>query len=128
MAYARLLAVFAALGFALTGCTRPPARLSAVPSIAGDWRAASGGMVLDVSLGVRGTYVDGQGELHNPLGRNSYWLLTGEYNPPRIVLRFVSHDRVLGRYVGYLDAAGIMRGVLSDLGIPGDSLFFFRVH
>jgi hypothetical protein len=82
-------------------------------------------MALDLSLSVRGSYVNGHGELRNPLGRNSYWLVTGEYRPPVITLRFVSHDRVLGRYVGHFDADGTMHGVLFDLGLPGDSLVFY---
>jgi hypothetical protein len=85
-------------------------------------------MALDVTLSVHGTYVNGHGKLRNPLGHDSYWVVTGEYKPPLVTLRFVSHDRVLGRYVGRLDADGRMHGVLFDLGIPGDSLVFFRLH
>jgi len=84
-------------------------------------------MALDIALNERGGYVSGHGELRNPRGRDSYWVLTGEYTPPAIVLRFVSHDRVLGRYVGHLDADGTMHGALFDLGLPSDSLVFFRI-
>jgi len=118
----------AALAVPLAGCARAPAPVTAAPSIAGDWRAGSGGMALDVTLSVRSGYVSGHAQLHNPRGRDSYWVVTGEYDPPKINLRFVSHDRVLGRYVGHLDADGTMHGVLFDLGLPGDSLVFFPTH
>jgi hypothetical protein len=40
----------------------------------------------------------------------------------------VSHDQVLGRYVGHLEADGTIHGVMFDLGLPGDSLVFFQLH
>ena len=126
MSPARALALIAVLGLPLAGCARAPAPLTAAPPIAGDWRAGSGGLALDVTLRVRGGFVSGYGELRNPRGQNSHWVVTGEYAPPTITLRFVSRDRVLGRYVGHLDADGTMHGVLFDLGLPSDSLVFFR--
>jgi hypothetical protein len=126
MVHARGVALFALLGLQLSSCARAPAPLSAASALAGDWRAGSGGLALDVTLRARGGFVSGYGELRNPRGQNSHWVVTGEYAPPTITLRFISHDRVLGRYVGHLDPDGTMHGVLFDLGLPGDSLVFFR--
>jgi len=126
MVHARGVAFVGLLGLVLSGCARAPAPLSAASAIAGNWRAGSGGLALDVTLRAHGGFVSGYGELHNPRGQDSQWVVSGEYVPPTITLRFVSHDRVLGRYVGHLDPDGTMHGVLYDLGLPGDSLVFFR--
>ncbi len=112
------IAPLALLGLALSGC---------VPSaLAGQWRSTGGPTPIEVKLSVKGTHVSGSGRLIDAHDREWSLKVSGEYTAPTFSLELASRDQILGRYVGRLDSADTLRGVLSDAGVPADSVILTR--
>ncbi len=124
----RVFRLLVALALSPLSCgTLVPRRTAPAPTIAGDWRSHSGRRVLDMSISVRGTNVDGEGELRDPVGQTVHIVVRGEYTPPALRLQFFSHDQMLMTYVAHLGEGDTLRGVLEDSGAKTDSLFFYRL-
>ncbi len=117
---ARAVAPLALLGLALAGCVPP--------SLAGQWHSTTLPNPIEVTLSVKGTRVSGSGTLFD--GRDRKWSLniTGEYTAPTFSLELASQDQILGRYIGRLDSADMLRGVLYDAGVLADSVILARTR
>jgi hypothetical protein len=126
-AIVRVMRPLVLVSLGLVGCGRPVTeRSSPMPTIAGRWEAAGGGGALELTLSVRGTLASGVGRLTDAGGRVTQVTVRGQCTHPTFALDLLAHDRILGRYVGRLDAGGALRGVLSDSDLPTDSLILVR--
>jgi hypothetical protein len=121
-----ITSLVASIGF--LGCYEPvPEEPRPVHTIAGRWGASGGGAVLELTLTVRGAQAAGVGVLIGAGGRIAPVTVRGRYTPPAFALELVAYDHILGRYIGRLDAESTLRGVLSDLDLPTDSLILMRL-
>lgn len=122
----RVIEALALIG--LASCGRPASeQTSPMPLIAGRWAVAGGRGALELTLTVRGTHAAGVGKLVDASGRATPVTIRGECTHPNFALDLLAHDHILGRYVGRYDPGGTLRGVLSDVDLPTDSLILVRL-